>query len=171
MPNARRSKCPPNRRYAHPPIGGYERLFLLIRQSDPVQGIDNQVAIGFRQRRHARLHLRQRELRIFLWQRSEAPAGFGFGSGKHIGRTEGSMHPIRRRMPDQPTLLPSGRFGVIAGREMRTADTDHIVECERVLWRQVERYLESFYRRNGVASIRVDPTAAAPSPCRTAVKR
>src|SRR5205809_1149286 len=81
------------------------------------------------------------------------------------------MHPARGRMPDQPTLLPSGRFGVIAGREMRTADTDHIVECERVVWRQVERYLESFYRRNGVPSIRVDPTAAAPGPCRSAVER
>ena len=54
---------------------------------------------------------------------------------------------------------------------MRTADPDHVVECERVVWRQVERYLESFYRRNGVASIRVDPTAAAPGPCRSAVKR
>src|SRR5436190_5728980 len=119
---------------------------LLFWQSDPVQGIDNKIAVGLRQRRHALLHLRQRELRIFRSQRPEASARFGFGPGEHIGRTKGSMHPVRRRMPDQSTLLPPGRFGIIAGREMRTADTDHIVECERVLWREVERYLEAFYR-------------------------
>lgn len=35
--------------------------YSLRREADVVQGIDNEIAIGFRQRRHAALNLRQRE--------------------------------------------------------------------------------------------------------------
>ena len=74
-------------------------------------------------------------------------------------------------MLHQRTLLPSGGFGIIAGREMRTADPDQIVESERVLRREVERDLETFDGGFGVASIGIDPTAAAPRPRRSPVKR
>lgn len=40
--------------------------YSLRREADVVQGIDNEIAIGFRQRRHAALHLRQRELGVLL---------------------------------------------------------------------------------------------------------
>ena len=53
------------------------------------------------------------------------------------------MHPARRRMLVERTLLPSGGFGVIARREIRTADPDQVVECKRVLWGEVERDLET----------------------------
>src|SRR5674476_1294035 len=56
-------------------------------------------------------------------------------------------------------FLPPGRLGVIAGLEMRAADSDQAVEGERIVRREVERDLESFDRRFGIASIDVEPSA------------
>src|SRR5665647_1018940 len=147
------------------------RYYSLRREPDLAQGFDDKIAIGFRQRRHASLHLRHRQIGILLPQRAEAPTGLRLGARKHIGRTQGSVHPDCRRMFDQRTLLPVRRFGIIAGLEMRAADPDQAVECERIMRRQIERDLKTFDRRVGVAPVDVEPSAAAPRPCRSAVNR
>src|SRR5215212_52032 len=80
------------------------------------------------------------------------------------------MYPACRGMIDQRALLPFGGFGIIARRKMRTADADEIVERKRILRREVERDLETFDGGFRLASIGVDPPAAAPGPRRSAVK-
>src|SRR5216684_4999745 len=81
------------------------------------------------------------------------------------------MDPGRRRMLDEPALLPMRGVAIAAGLEMRTADPDHAVEGEGVVRREVERDLEPLDRRFGVASVDVDPAAAAPRPGRAAIDR
>ena len=92
------------------------------------------------------------------WRRQAHRPGIGFGAP----RSPTDVH--------QRALLPPGGFGIMAGREMCTADPDQIVECERVLRRELERNLEALDGGFGIASIGIDPTAAAPRPRRSAVK-
>src|SRR6266404_9363223 len=81
------------------------------------------------------------------------------------------MDPGRRRMLDEPALLPMRGVAIAAGLEMRTADPDHAVEGEGVVRREVERDLEPLDGRFGVAPVDVDPAAAAPRPGRAAIDR
>ena len=72
-------------------------------------------------------------------------------------------------MLHQRALLPVRTFGILAGVEMRTADSDHAVEGQRIVRREIERDLEAFDRRLRVALVDVDPSRAAPRPGRSAV--
>ena len=95
--SAARSRCPRNRFRFRPAA----RL---------VQRVDNEIAVAWRQRRHAALHLRHRQIGILL---AAARRGCGeppAGPGQHIGRAQGSMHPDRGRMLDQRPLLPACRL-------------------------------------------------------------
>src|SRR5258707_5039944 len=81
------------------------------------------------------------------------------------------MDPGRRRMLDEPALLPTRGLAIAAGLEMRAADPDPAVEGEGVMRREVERDLEPLDRRFGIALVDVDPAAAAPRPGRAAIDR
>src|SRR6266478_4525105 len=74
-------------------------------------------------------------------------------------------------MLDQCALLPVRRFAIAAGLEIRAADAHHTIEREAVVGSEVERNLEPLDGRFGVATVDVDPSAAAPRPGRAAVDR
>src|SRR5204862_7141545 len=77
----------------------------------------------------------------------------------------------RRRMLDKHALLPAGGFEIVAGIEMRAADPEQIVECKRVLRREIERNLEPFDSGLGVSFVQLDKSTAAPGPGRASVGR
>src|SRR5260370_296195 len=108
---------------------------------------------------------------LAVLQGGDAATSLGFGSDQHISRTHGAMDPACRRMLGQRAPLPVRGFEIAAGLKIRAADSDHAVESEAVVGSEIERNLEPFDGRCGIAIVYIDPSAAAPRPGRAAVDR